>query len=277
METLISLKKSSQDSVLVNKKMIFDTHCHLNSKELYKDVEKHINEAKNAGIARFLVVGYDYKSSKLAVELAEKHEEIYAAIGYHPTDSITATKQDFENTFKYINHPKVVAVGEIGLDYHWTTEPSERELQKELFIAQIEVANKHNLPIIIHCRDAVKDCLEIVKDYHVNKGGVMHCYSGSLDSAYEFIKQGFYISLGGPVTFTNGKKPKLVASEVPLDKLLVETDSPYLTPHPYRGQMNAPKHTLLVVQEIARLKGLSEEEVASKTYENAIKLFGIKE
>lgn len=256
--------------------IIFDTHCHLNSKELYKDVEKHINEAKNQGVARFLVVGYDLYSSKLAVKLAEKYEEIYAAVGFHPVDSLRAKPSDFEEIEALLSHPKVVALGEIGLDYHWISEQSEREKQKELFVKQIEMANLHKLPIIIHCRDAIEDCLEIVKDYHVNKGGVMHCYSGSLESAFEFIKEGFYISLGGPVTFSNGKKPKLVAMNIPMDKLLVETDCPYLTPHPYRGQLNSPKHTLLVVNEIARLKDMEVSEVADITYKNALKLFGIE-
>lgn len=257
--------------------MIFDTHCHLNSKELYKDVEKHINEAKNAGIARFLVVGYDYESSLLAVSLAKKYEEVYAAIGYHPTDSIRASKEDFENTFKLINEPKVVAIGEIGLDYHWIKDQKERELQQELFIYQIQIANQHNLPIIIHCRDAIEDCLKIVRKNRVNKGGVMHCYSGSLESAYDFIDAGYYISLGGPVTFTNARTPKEVAEDIPLDKLLVETDCPYLTPHPFRGQMNAPKYVVRVVEEIARLRNMSSEQIASITYKNANKLFGIKE
>jgi TatD DNase family protein len=257
--------------------MIFDTHCHLNSKELYKDVDKHINDAKNVGVARFLVVGYDLESSKIAVELADKYEEVYAAIGYHPTDSIHASEEEFNQVFSLLKNPKIVALGEIGLDYHWVEAPSERKLQQELFIKQIEVANEHGLPIVVHCRDAVEDCLEIIKNHPVKKGGVMHCYSGSLESAYEFIKLGFYISFGGPVTFINGKKPKMVASSIPLDKLLVETDSPYLTPHPYRGQLNSPKHTLLVVEEIARLRGMTSEEISLITYQNALKLFGIKE
>ena len=257
--------------------MIFDTHCHLNSEELYKDVEKHINEAKNVGVSTFLVVGYDYNSSLIAVELARKYEEVYAAIGYHPTDSINASKEDFDATFKLIKEPKVVAIGEVGLDYHWVKDTKDRDLQKQLFIKQIEIANSHDLPVVIHCRDAIEDTLNIVKNHHVNKGGVMHCYSGSLESAYEFIKEGFYISLGGPVTFTNAKTPKEVATNIELDNLLVETDCPYLAPHPFRGQTNTPKNIVRVVEEISKLKGLSVEEISLTTHKNAIKLFGIKE
>ena len=255
--------------------MIFDTHCHLNAKELYKNHENFIISAKNAGVAAFLVVGYDYFSSKLAVELADKYDFVYAAVGYHPVDVLKAKKSDLDKTFELLKHPKVVALGEIGLDYHWVEDEEERKLQKQWFIKQIELANEHNLPIVIHNRDAMADTYQILKEHKVNKGGVMHCYSGSPEMAVELIKLGFYISMGGPVTFKNARVPKEVVAKIPLDHLLVETDCPYLAPHPLRGTMNEPKNVVYVVKEIAEIKGVSVSEVEEETYKNAKKIFNI--
>lgn len=255
--------------------MIFDTHCHLNSKELYIDHENHIISAKNEGVARFLVVGYDYKSSKIAVELAEKYDFVFAAVGYHPVDVLKASEKELSDTFSLLKHPKVVALGEIGLDYHWVEDDKDREKQKELFVKQIHIANENNLPVIIHNRDATEDCYKILKEHKPLKQGVMHCYSGSVEMAKEFIKLGLYISLGGPVTFKNAKTPKQVATEIPLEHLLVETDCPYLAPHPLRGTMNAPKNIVYVVEEIAKLKNISRSEVEKATFENAEKVFHV--
>ncbi|MDR0934951.1 MAG: TatD family hydrolase [Erysipelotrichaceae bacterium] len=253
---------------------IFDTHCHLNHDDLYFEAEKYIKEANKVGVIRFLVVGYDLKTSLRAVELAEKFEGVYAAVGVHPTE-IDLSEQDFNKIMNLLRNPKVVALGEIGLDYHWVKDEKQREKQKEYFIRQIKIANEHHLPISIHSRDADKDTLDILKDNHLEKGGIMHCYSGSVESANEIIKLGLLISLGGPVTFLNAKTPKEIAKKVPLNKMLVETDAPYLTPHPYRGKTNTPKHIVLVVEEIARLKNISPLEVAEKTYENANELFHV--
>ena len=255
--------------------MIFDTHCHLNHEDLYKDLDNVIKRAKDAGVESFLVVGYDKETSLLAIKLAEQYDFIYAAIGYHPTEIFDLSEEDFNEIMNLLDHPKVVALGEIGLDYHWVIEPEKRELQKKYFIRQIKEANKHHLPISIHNRDAIDDCLTILKNNHVDMGGIMHCYSGSVESMYEFIKCGMYISLGGPVTFKNARVPKEVAKEVPLDKLLVETDSPYLAPHPYRGKQNEPALIRLVVNEIAELKGMKVEEIEEATYSNALKLFHV--
>lgn len=255
--------------------MIFDTHCHLNAKELYKNHENFIISAKNAGVAAFLVVGYDYFSSKLAVELADKYDFVYAAVGYHPVDVLKAKQSDLDKTFELLKHPKVVALGEIGLDYHWVEDEEERKLQKQWFIKQIEIANEHNLPIVIHNRDAMADTYQILKEHKVNKGGVMHCYSGSPEMAAELIKLRFYISMGGPVTFKNARVPKEVVAKIPLDYLLVETDCPYLAPHPLRGTMNEPKNIVYVVKEIAEIKGVSVSEVEKETYKNAKKIFNI--
>lgn len=256
--------------------MIFDTHCHLNSKELYKNHENYINSAKKAGVASFLVVGYDFESSKVAVELANKYDCVWAAVGYHPTDVIRAKKTDLDETFKLLKNPKVVALGEIGLDYHWVEDEKGQLEQRKWFKKQIEIANENKLPIIVHNRDASNDCLTVLKETKPLYGGVMHCYSGSVELMKEFIKLGLYISLGGPVTFKNAKTPKEVAKEVPLDRLLVETDCPYLSPHPLRGTLNEPKNIIYVIKEIATLRNLSEEELMEATYKNALECFTCK-
>lgn len=255
--------------------MIFDTHCHLNHPDLYKDIENVINRAKEAGVTLFLVVGYDKETSLLAIEIAHKYPFIYAAIGYHPTEIENLSEEDFEEVMNHLDDEKVVALGEIGLDYYWVKEKDKQAKQKEYFIRQIKEANKHNLPIVIHNRDAINDCLEILKNNHVECGGVMHCYSGSYESALEFIKCGMYISLGGPVTFKNAVTPKDVGARIPLNKLLVETDSPYLAPHPFRGTQNEPSKIPLVVAEIARLRGLEVTEIEDATYSNSLKLFHV--
>ena len=255
--------------------MIFDTHCHLNHEDLYKDIDEYINRAKEVGVKTLLVVGYDKQSSLLAIKISEKYDFIYAAIGYHPTEINNLSEEDFNEIMNLLDHPKVKALGEIGLDYYWVKDEKERELQKEYFIRQIKEANKHKKPISVHNRDAINDCLTILKENHVDMGGVMHCYSGSVESMYEFIKCGMYISLGGPVTFKNAKTPKEVAEKIDLDKLLVETDSPYLAPHPYRGTQNEPARIKLVVEEIARLRNVKEEEIEDATYRNSCKLFHV--
>ena len=257
--------------------MIFDTHCHLNAPELYEDIENHIEEAKKVGVARFLVIGYDKKTSLLAVEIAEKYPCCYAAIGYHPTEIDDVSEEDYQEVMNLAKHPKVKAIGEIGLDYHWVKDPILREIQKEYFIRQIEDANRLGLPISIHNREATEDCLNILKEYKPIHGGIMHCYSGSKEIMQEFLKLGLYISLGGPVTFKNAKTPKEVAEECPLDRLLVETDCPYLAPHPLRGTVNYPKNIALIVDEISSLRGLSRKHIEDVTYKNACRLLNIDE
>lgn len=255
--------------------MIFDTHCHLNHQDLYKDIDNVINAANNVGVNKMLVVGYDKQTSFLAVDIANRYDNIYASIGFHPTEIDDLSEEDFNITLNLYKNKKVVAIGEIGLDYHWVKDPLEREKQKEYFIRQIEFANKVNLPISIHCRDALDDTLKILKEHKPLYGGIMHCYSGSLEMMNEFIKLGLYISLGGPVTFTNAKTPKQVAEEINLDYLLVETDSPYLAPHPLRGSTNKPANIRYVIDEIARIRGISKKQVAERTCSNACKLFKI--
>ena len=257
--------------------MIFDTHCHLNSEELYNNIDEVIASAKVVGVDKFLVVGWDIKSSYLAIELANKYPEIYAAIGVHPTDIDGVTDEDFDKLMTHVNDPKVVAIGEIGLDYHWVKDPEQREKQKQWFIKQINAANLYKKPISIHNREAFGDCLAILKEHRPLYGGVMHCYSGSVELLKDVLDLGLYIGLDGPLTFTNSKTPKEVCEVVPLDRLVVETDSPYLAPHPLRGTVNEPKNIALVIDEIARLKEESKKHIIDVLYKNSCRLFGIEE
>ena len=257
--------------------MLFDTHCHLNHEEIYPHIDEVIEAAQKTGVKKFLVVGYDKETSLLAVKIAKKYPFCYAAIGFHPTEIFDLSEEDYNEVMSHVHDERVVAIGEIGLDYHWVKEPELRELQKEYFIKQIEFANEHHLPISIHNRDSNEDCFNILKDHRPIYGMVMHCYSGSVEMMKEIVKwDKAYISLGGPVTFTNAKTPKAVAEEVPLDRLLVETDSPYLTPHPHRGMKNEPKYICLVSEEIANLKGMSKKHLESVIFDNSCRLFNIK-
>ena len=258
--------------------MLFDTHCHLNDDELYPRIDEVIENAKKTGVKKFLVVGYDKKSSLLAIKIAKKYNCCYAAIGFHPTEIFDLTEKDYQLVMKHIDNPKVVAVGEIGLDYHWVKEEDKREMQKQYFIRQIDFANEHKKPISIHNRDSNEDCMKILKEHRPLYGAIMHCYSGSVEMMEDIVKwDKFYISLGGPVTFTNAKTPKAVAEEVPLERLLIETDSPYLTPHPHRGEKNEPKYICLVSEEIARLRGMSRKHLDDILYKNSCSVFNIKD
>lgn len=254
--------------------MLFDTHVHLNADQFQEDIEEVVQRAQEAGVSRMVVVGFDRLTITRAMDLIEKYNWLYAAIGWHPVDAIDMTDEDLQWIEELSSHPKVVAIGEMGLDYHWDKSP--KDIQKEVFRRQIRLAKKVKLPIIIHNREATQDIVDILKEENAGEvGGIMHCFSGSAETALECVKLNFYISLGGPVTFKNAKKPKEVAQAVPIDKLLIETDCPYLAPHPYRGKRNEPAYVKRVAEEIAELKNLSYEEVAASTMENAKKLFQI--
>ena len=255
---------------------IFDTHCHLNHEDLFNNLGEVLESAKKVGVEKILVVGWDKISSLKAIELAEQYDFIYAAIGFHPTELEGVTEKDFDEVMSHINDPKVVAVGEIGLDYHWVKDPVQREIQKEWFIKQINFANLHQKPISVHNREAFEDCLKILKDHPPVYSGVMHCYSGSVELLDEVLKLNMYIGLDGPLTFTNAKTPKEVCEKVPLERLLLETDAPYLAPHPLRGTINEPKNIALVLDEVTRIKGLSKKLISDVIFENSCKLFNIK-
>ncbi|MCM3570817.1 TatD family hydrolase [Neobacillus mesonae] len=255
--------------------MLFDTHVHLNDEQYNEDLEDVILRAQNEGVTNMVVVGFDQPTIKRAMELVDKYDFIYASIGWHPVDAIDMTEGDLKWIEELSSHPKVVALGEMGLDYHWDKSP--KEVQKEVFRKQIRLAKKVKLPIVIHNREATSDIIEILKEEGAEEvGGIMHCFSGSPETAIECMKMNFYISLGGPVTFKNAKKPKEVAAEVPLDKLLIETDCPYLAPHPFRGKRNEPAYVKLVAEQIAEIKGMTVEEIGEATTRNAKKLFAIK-
>jgi len=254
--------------------MLFDTHVHLNDTKYDEDLEMVLNRAKEAGVTRMLVVGFDQKTNRRAIELAESHTGIYASVGWHPVDAIDLTEQLWEEVLELANHPKVVAIGECGLDYYWDKSPED--IQRVVFERQIELAKQVQKPLIIHMRDSIADTYTVLKENNAQHiGGVMHCYSGSKEMAVEFLKLNFKISLGGPVTFKNGRKPQEVAEIVPLDALLIETDAPYLAPHPYRGKRNEPSYVSLVAEKIAEIKGLSYEELCRITTENGMELFKI--
>lgn len=254
--------------------MLFDTHAHLNADQYKEDLAEVMVRAQEAGVSNIVVVGFDRLTIKRAMELAEAHDFIYACVGWHPVDAIDMTNEDLAWIEELASHPKVVALGEMGLDYYWDKSP--QEIQKEVFRKQIQLAKKVKLPIVIHNRDATADIVEILREEGASEvGGIMHCFSGSVEIAKECLEMNFYISLGGPVTFKNAKKPKEVALEIPLARLLIETDCPYLTPHPYRGQRNEPSYVKLVAEQIAEIKGLTFEEIARATSDNAKRIFGI--
>ena len=254
---------------------IIDTHCHLNDETLFKDLDNVVDRALKAGVEKMVVIGWDEASSKLAIQIAEQYDFVYAVIGFHPENIFDIDDEILYKTLGLYKHPKVVGIGEIGLDYHWTKEPEKRKLQKEYFIKQIDFANKVGLPISIHSREAFNDTLEILEAHKPLHGGVMHCYSGSVENINDIINLNLYIGLDGPVTFTNSKTPKEVAAEVPLEKLVVETDCPYLSPHPLRGTVNEPSNISLIVDEIANIRQMSKKHLLDVLYKNSCELFKI--
>lgn len=266
----------------------FDSHAHYNDEKFDNDRHKVIEEIYNSGITKFVSAGYDLESSKNGMELADKYDYIYTTSGISPNDvkeTIDETKADimslkklilnYKNRKKEENETdKVVGIGEIGLDYYWNSE--NKEIQRFAFEEQIKLANELDLPIIIHTREAVMDTLTILKNNPVNKKGVFHCCPFNRELVKEALKLGFYISIAGPVTFKNSKNADEIINLIPLDKILIETDSPYLAPEPVRGTRNDSSNVKYVAKKIAELKNISLEEVAKNSYENAKKIFNIK-
>lgn len=245
--------------------MYIDTHCHLEKKEY--NVEKIIKNIENNII---IISGYNDESNIEVIELIDKYPNVYGTIGIHPSD-VKTSNIDIIN--KYVNHPKIVGIGEIGLDYHYGKE--DIELQKEMFVKQINIARKNNKPVVIHSRDASFDTLEIIKE-NSDVNYTMHCYSYSLETANILLKYNVMFGIGGVVTFKNSKELKRVVENIPITNILLETDSPYLTPEPYRGEKNEPKNVLLVAEKIAELKNMSKDEVLEITTKNAINRYNIK-
>lgn len=255
--------------------LLFDTHVHLNARQFKDDRDATIKRAQEAGVTKMVVVGFDEETINLAMEITEAYDFIYAAVGWHPVDAIHYKDKHLEWIEELSKHPKVVAIGEMGLDYHWDTSP--KDVQEEVFRKQIRLAKKLKMPIIIHNREATEDIIGILQEESASEvGGIMHCYSATRKELQACLDMNFYISLAGPVTFKNAKEVKEVAKVVPLDKLLIETDAPYLAPHPYRGKRNEPAYVSLVAKEIAELRGMDYEELCQITTENAMRLFRIK-
>ncbi len=255
--------------------MLFDTHAHLDDPRFDKDRENIIKKCKEEGVAYIVNIGSNIATSVKSVNLANKHDFIYASVGVHPHHA----KDMDENTCEILaelvkKNPKIRAIGEIGLDYHYDNSP--RDIQRQRFEEQIDLARQLKLPIIIHNREAHQDTMRILKKSGIKEiGGVFHSYSGSVEMMRECLKLNMYISISGPVTYKNARKTVEVAREIPLDKLFIETDSPYLTPVPHRGERNYPGHVGHVAAKIAAIRGIEFEEVAKATLENGKKFFGI--
>ncbi|HJB79105.1 MAG TPA: TatD family hydrolase [Candidatus Nosocomiicoccus stercorigallinarum] len=255
--------------------MLIDTHVHLNADQYEGEVDDVITHAKENGVEKFVVIGFDRKTIQRTMDLIEEYDEVYGVIGWHPVDAIDCTDEDLEWIESLASHEKIVAIGEIGLDYHWDKSP--KDVQEAVFIKQIELAKRVNLPIVIHNRDAEEDAIRILEENDAKTvGGIMHSFHNGTDEQIDrVLDMGFYVSLAGVITFKNAKRPKEVAQYVPLNRLVVETDAPYLTPHPYRGKRNEPKLVRLVAEELAELRGISIEEVEKATTENAKRIYNI--
>ncbi len=255
---------------------LFDSHCHLDDEKFNLDREQTIQHIFQSGVSKLISAGYSLEGSKQGLELAKTYPQIYTISGISPND-ISETVENIEEQIKQIErlagHQKVVGIGEMGLDYYWNRE--NKELQQFAFITQIELANKLNLPIVIHTREAIADTLEILKSHPVTKKGVFHCCPLNRELVKEALALGFYISFAGPVTFKNAKNADEIIRLVPDDKMLIETDSPYLSPEPNRGKRNDSSNVIYIAQKIAKVKGYEVEQVANMTYQNACRIFEI--
>jgi len=253
--------------------MLIDTHCHI-LKEYYDDIESIIKRMKEKPIIGF-VSGTDIKNNEEAIELAQKYDNLYATVGFHPTEVNKITDQDWDYLEKMIQSPFVVGVGEMGLDYYWNTDNKDK--QKEVFIKQIRLAKKYGKPIIVHNRDAMADVLEILEKEDISSiGGIMHCYSGDLKMAQKFIQLNLLIAVGGILTFKNAKELRDVIKNIDMEYIVLETDSPYLAPTPFRGKQNEPILITYVVNSLAELKGINTKEVQDITTKNVCLKFNIK-
>ena len=247
----------------------FDSHSHYNDEKFNEDRYDILKKIQQEGVTSLIIAGYNTESSKLAINIAEKYNNIYTIVGISPND----VGEDTSEIERIAQNKKVVAIGEIGLDYYWNKD--NKDLQKQIFIQQIEIANSLDLPIVIHCRDAIADTLEILKRYKCNKAGVFHCCMLNPELVKEAVKLGYYISFAGPITFKNSKNAETVIKLVPNEKILIETDCPYLAPEPKRGTRNDSRNLKYIAQKIADVKEKSLEEIAKITYDNAKRVFEI--
>lgn len=250
-----------------------DSHAHLTAEDFDLDRDEMIKRAKDAGLQKILLIGCGLENSRQTLSLADTDDIFDAAIGFHPEDIELMDDAAFVEMEQLWMHPKVVAIGEIGLDYYWHKEKEHRAQQRVAFLRQIDKANELELPILIHTRDAIQETFDILKSHPCKHAGIMHCYSGSVEMAREFIKLGYVISLAGPLTFKNAHVPKEIARQIPLQHLLVETDSPYLTPMPFRGKRNESAYVIYVGQQICQLKELDESAVIAQMSATYMHLF----
>lgn len=247
--------------------MLVDTHCHI-FKEYYEDIESIIENAKSAGVGMLVVNGIDRKTNEEVLKLVRKYDIVYGALGIQPEEIDDDTEDNLNFIEEHINDDKIVAVGEIGLDYHYNCD---KDRQRELFKKQLEIAKTHNKPVIVHSRDCIGETYDILKKAGVK--GIMHCYSGSLEMAKLFCEIGFLIGIGGVSTFKNAGKIVDVIKQIPLEYIVLETDSPYLSPEPYRGKRNIPSNVSVILQKICDIKGLDYKEAGIVTTKNALRLF----
>lgn len=272
--------------------MLTDTHCHLDFNKFDEDRQAVIQRAIEAGVTRILIPGLDLESSLSAIKLAEAHPGIYAAVGFHPTDLDKFSEKSFEEMQTLVSHPKVLAVGEIGIDYYWVKERKERAFQTEILRRQLAWAASINKPVVIHMREeddvwfgqASMDLIRILSEWHrelgamnhslAEKPGVLHSFNGNLETAQKAIALNFYIGVTGPVTYKNAEEKRNIIKQISLTRLLIETDAPFLTPVPHRGKRNEPEFVVYIADKIAEIHGTTREQVAETTAKNAAHLFG---
>ena len=254
------------------KSMFVDVHAHL-CDEKFNNLEEIVENAKREKVEKIISASYNFASCEKNLEIAENFENVFITVGIHP-ENVDEIEEDYLKKIKdMVKNKKVVAIGEIGLDYHWRDD--NKDLQKRIFIEQIELANGLDLPIVVHCRDAIGDTLQILKEYTPKRESLMHCYGGSIESAKEFMKLGFSFSFGGVVTFKNARNVQEVVKNIPLEKIMLETDCPYMSPEPFRGKINEPKNIPIIAEKIAELKNIENIKIEEITTKNSEKMFKI--
>lgn len=255
--------------------MIFDSHAHYDDKQFDEDREQVLTHLKDVGVEQVVNISNGWDDMLRMLDMIGRYPFMYGTVGIHPCKVSDLNEERMGRLREFCHRDKIVAVGEIGLDYYWMSDP--KEVQREWFIRQLHLAKEENLPVVIHSRDASQETFDIMKAEHAGTtGGVIHCYSGSYEMAKEYVKLGYYLGIGGVITFKNSKVLKKVAAEIPLESIVVETDCPYLAPMPHRGTRNSSAYLPLVIEEIANLRGISTEEVEQVTYENACRLYHIQ-
>lgn len=250
---------------------LFDTHAHLTDKAFDMDRDEVITRLEKSGVERVIDVACDVRTAEKTIDLMEKYPFIYGTAGMHPHDASAMDNSLMDKLKKTLSHKKMLALGEIGLDYHYDFSP--REVQRKWFVEQLELAHELDMPVVLHIREAFGDCMDIMRAHKNGLRGVMHCYSGSVETAYECLDLGLAFSFGGAITFKNAKKPIEVIEKLPIESILLETDCPYMTPVPHRGERNDPNFIGLVAQKLAEVRGIGADEAAHITYQNAERVF----